>query len=169
MDEKQIITPGIFDPAKFIGKGWTIWKGPADGDGLTGEEDIDPRSLVLTEVKLAKFVFETCLKSGENFITGEEKLRRQKEEKPGFIRFGGSVFYSLWLDYQDNKEKSVLEWLHRNFGVTFMDFMGQIFRNPFGGCSVLCLNRYDAGEWRWECHWLDYQWDADNPSVGCAS
>ncbi|MDO9231025.1 MAG: hypothetical protein Q7U36_00905 [bacterium] len=40
---------------------------------------------------------------------GEEKLRRLKEEKPEFIRFAGNVFLGLWLDYQANKENSILE------------------------------------------------------------
>lgn len=39
-----------FNPAKFIGAGWTIWRGPADGDGLSGEEDHDERSLAIMEI-----------------------------------------------------------------------------------------------------------------------
>lgn len=167
-DQKSILTKP-FDPAGFLGKGWTIWKGPIDGDGLSGEEDIDPRSLAMTEVELAKFVFETCLRSGEKSIIGEEKLRWLKEEKPEFIRFGGNVFYGLWLDYKANKENSALEWLHRNFGVTFMDFLGLILRGPYGDRDALYLCRRGDGGWYWRYDWLDRQWDADSPSAGCAS
>lgn len=166
-DPKSILTnlTKPFNSAEFIGKDWATWKGPIDGDGLSGDEDIDPRSMTLTEVELA---FETCLLEGEKSITGEEKLRRLKE-KPGFIRFGGTVFYALWLDYQANKENSVLEWIYRNFKISFMDFMGQVLRSPRGRRSVLSLYRLDGGGWRWHYSWLGLQWDADYPSVGCAS
>jgi hypothetical protein len=157
-----------FDPAGFLGKDWVVWRGPVDSNGLSGEEDIDPRSMALTEVELAKFVFETCLRAGEKSITGEEKLRRQKE-KPDFIRFGGNVFLGMWLDYKAYKENSILEWLYRNLGVTFMDFMGQILRHPNGSRNALYLYRNDDGEWYWDYSWLDRQWSASFPSVGCAS
>ena len=167
-DPKSIATKS-FNPTEFLGKGWTTWKGSADGDGLSGEEDIDPRSLALTEVELANFLFKTCLKTDEESISGEEKLRRLKEENPGFIRFGGNVFLGLWEDYQANKENSILEWLHRNFGVTFMDFFGQVLRDPHGRRDVLFLYRCDGGEWSWHCSWLDFRWGAGRPSAGCAS
>jgi hypothetical protein len=164
-DPKSVITKP-FNPTEFIGKGWTTWRGPIDGDGLSGEEDVDPRSLA--EVDLAKFIFETCLNAGESSITGEEKLRRLKE-KPEFIRFGGTVAYALWLDYLANRKNSILEWIHRNFGVKFMDFMGQVLRSPDGRRDVLCFNRSGDGGWRWDCGWFGSRWCADNPSVGCAS
>jgi len=168
-DQKSVVVTKPFNPTEFIGEGWTTWNGPIDEDGLSGDEDVDQRSLVMTEIELAKFVFEACILAGEESITGEEKLRRLKEEKPEFIRFGGNVFLGLWLDYQANKENSILEWLHRNCGVTFMDFMGQILRSPGGGRDVLCLGRGGGGTWRWDCNWLGLQWDASTPSAGCAS
>lgn len=167
-DPKTLLTK-LFDPTSFIGKGWATWKGSADGDGLSGEEDIDSRSLALTEIELAKFIFETCLKKGETSISGEEKLRHLKEEKPEIIRFAGNVFLGLWLDYQANKENSVLEWFHRNFGITFMDFPGQVLRYPDGDRSILFLYRHDDGEWHWDYLWLAYPWFAGGPSAGCAS
>ena len=167
-DPKTLLTK-LFDPASFIGKGWTTWKGPVNGDGLAGEEDIDSRSLALTEIELANFIFETCLRKRENSILGEEKLRRLKEEKPEFIRFAGNIFLGLWLDYQANKENSILEWFHRNFKINFMDFPGQVLRNPSGGRRILYLKRSDDGLWDWHYRWLGSQWDADIPSAGCAS
>lgn len=166
-DSKSLLTK-LFNPAEFIGKNWATWKGPIDGDGLSGEEDVDPRSLALAEVELARFLFETCLLAGEKSVTGEEKLRRLKE-KPEFIRFGGNVFLGLWHDYQTYKENSILEWFYRNFGVTFMDFIGQILRHPHGNRNVLYLRRSAYGEWYWRYYWLDDQWGAGDPSVGCAS
>lgn len=167
-DPKSVLTQS-FNPAEFLGKGWATWKGPIDGDGLTGEEDIDPRSLALSEIELARFVFETCLRADEKSIKGEEKLRRLKEEKPDFIRFGGNVFLALWLDYQANKENSILEWFYRNFKISYLDFFGQILRYPGGDRDVLCLYRYDDGEWHWRYYWLGIAWNADGPSAGCAS
>jgi hypothetical protein len=166
-DPKSILIKP-FDLAEFIGNDWSTWKGPADGDGLSGEKDIDSRSLSLTEVKFTDFLFETCLNEGESSISGEEKLRRLKE-KTEFIRFGGNVFLGLWEDYQVNKKNSVLEWLYHNYKITYMDFMGQILRVPLGYRNVLYLYRSDSGEWHWHCHWLGDRWDAGNLSVGFAS
>ena len=167
LNPKSILTKP-FNPAEFLGNGWTTWKGPADGDGLAGEEDIDSRSLALSEIEIAKFVFETCLKAGEKSIKGEEKLRRLKE-KPDFIRFGGNVFFGLWLDYQANKENSILEWFYRNLKISFMDFPGQVLRDPDGDRLALDLYRSDGGEWHWLYYWLGRDWHADHPSAGCAS
>lgn len=168
IDPKSFLTKP-FDLAGFLGKGWAIWKGPIDGDGLSGEEDVDLRSLTFTEIEFAKFLFETCLKEGETSITGEEKIRRLKEEKPNFIRFGGNVFLGLWEDYQANKENSILEWIYRNFKIRFMDFPGLILRNPSGNRKILGLRRDGDGRWYRRYGWLDNQWNADDPSAGCAS
>lgn len=156
-----------FNPAEFIGKGWTIWKGPIDGDGLSGEEDTDKRSLALTEIELASLSFEICLKEGEGPIKGEEKLRRLKKN-PNLIRLGGNVFLGLWLDYQANKENSALEWLFRNRRITYLDFFGLILRNPNGYRDVLYLYR-SGGVWYWNCHWLENGWSADYFSAVRAS
>lgn len=155
-----------FNPAEFIGEGWTIWKGPANGDGLSGKAEVDERSPALMEVDLSKALFESCLKQGESSIKGEEKLRRLRES--GNIQFGGNVFLALWQDYQQNKENSCLEWLYRNHKISWMSFFGLVLRNPNGRRCVLCLFRYD-GEWDWSYSWLGYVWRAGGPSVGLAS
>lgn len=166
--EPKTIKAMPFDLEKFLGKDCSIWKGSADGDGLSGEEDICHQSMAITEVELSKFVFRHCLKEGETSITGEEKIRRLNGMS-NFIGFGPNIFLGLWEDYQVNKENSALEWLYRNFGVTFMDFPGVILRLPDGYRYVLYLYRNSDGEWRWDCFWLDLQWYAGPPSVGCAS
>jgi len=153
-----------FNPRKFIGEGWSVWRGPADGDGLSGEEDVDVRSLSLTEIETSALLFETCLKEGDSRITREEKLRRLKE-KPEYIRLGGNVFLGLWLDYQANKENSILENLYRTKGIKFLDFFGLVLRNPNGYRSVLSLFRYDDGLWGWSYSWLDVGWHAGYPSA----
>ena len=158
-----------FDPAEFIGKGWTIWKGPSDGDGLSGEEDMDKRSLSLTEIDIASLFFENCLKGDEKSITGEEKLRRLKEEKPELTRLGGNIFLGLWSDYQANRENSVLKMLYQTRKIRFIDFPGLILRNPHGDRDVLYLYRDDGGEWDWSGRWLGNDWDADDLSAVRAS
>jgi hypothetical protein len=170
-DPKSVLTKP-FDPAEFLGKGWQTWKGPVKGRGHSGEEDIDLRSWTLSKIEITKFLFETCLREGEESIPGEEKLRRLKEEKPGFIRFGGNVFLGLWVDYQVNKENSVLDGFYRDLKIGFIDFFGQILRRPAGlnGERVaLCLMRLGGGKWSWDCFSLANVWLASRPSAGCAS
>ena len=152
---QKLILTKTFNPTEFLGKGWTI-------------EEEDPRSVAIKEVEPEKFLFETCLKEGENWITGEEKLARFKE-KPDFIPFGADVFLTLWEDYQANKRNSVLEWLFLSKGVKFMDFFGTVLRSPYGHRDVLYLYRSVDGFWVWCYGWLSIGWNASSPSVGCAS
>lgn len=146
-----------FDVVSHVEKGWDIWRGPIHGAGLSGEIDHDSRSLRLVEINWAKVTFKHDLKDGERAITGEEKLRRQKEA--GHIRFGGNVFVSLWLDYQINKASSVLECLYQMHGITFLDFLGLILRDAEGNRHVLCLLRSND-QWVWEFRWLNHRWVA---------
>jgi len=165
--EPKVIRTKFFDPARFIGKDWRIWRGSANGDGLTGEKDTDPRSQDIAEIEIARILFETCLREGENSITGEEKLSRLK--KAGHIRLGGNTFLGLWEDYQANKENSVLEWLYRSAKITYMDFFGDVLRSPGGRRRVLYLYRFDDGSWFWRVHWLGFDWVVDDSSAGLAS
>ncbi|OGZ03301.1 MAG: hypothetical protein A2430_01630 [Candidatus Liptonbacteria bacterium RIFOXYC1_FULL_36_8] len=165
---KKFVPTKPFNPAEFIDEGCTVWKGLIDSDGFSGEEDIDQRSLALTEIELAKIIFETCLQKGESSITGEEKLRRLKE-KQNFIRFGGNVFIGLWEDYQVNKENSVLERLYWERKITYLDFSGLVLRCSNGCRAVLYFYRNDNSKWDWLFCWLNNVCDADCLSVGYAS
>jgi len=165
--EIKYIRTKPFNPAEFIGKDWRIWRGPIGGDGLTGEKDTDPRSQDIAEIEIARILFETCLREGENSIKGEEKLSRLK--KAGHIRLGGNTFLGLWEDYQANKENSILELLYRTRKITYLDFFGDILRAPDGRRSVLCLYRNDDGQWDWLYNWLGHDWNADHLSAGYAS
>ena len=165
-DPKSILTK-MFDPAEFIGNDWTIWKGPAEGDGLTGEEDFDPRSVSMTVIEISKLIFETCLKEGETSITGKEKSIRLKQS--GQICLGGNVFLGLWLDYQANKENSVLEWLWRNHKISHLDFFGTILRSPHGYRHVPGLCRDGDVRWHWYCRWIDDDRLVGVPSAVLAS
>ena len=169
VNEPKFVLTRPFDPAEFIRKDWTIWKGPIDGNGLSGEENVDLRSLSFKKISLADFLFKTCLRKGENFISGKEKLRRLKEEESDFIRFGGNVFLGLWENYKIDGKDSILQQLYCNFGVTSMDFMGHILRSPHGNLNVLYLSRVDSGEWYWDYYDFSSKWNIDKPSVGCVS
>lgn len=152
-----------FDSTEFIGKGWSVWKGPADGNGLEGDEDRDVREDDLAEIDWSHVEFETCLKEGESCITGEEKFCRLK--KSGKICYGGRAFLSLWKDYQEKGESSVLENLYRTKGITYVDFFGLILRTSDGYRRVLYLFRRDGGRWGWGYYWLDRGWSCRNFSA----
>lgn len=129
-----------FDPAKFIGKGWSI-------------AEQDERSLVLSEVNLRNIRLETMLKDGEGSVQGEEKLRRLK--KSGHIRLDAKVFYALW----ENKSLIPESWKGKT-----IYFDGTILQNPDGNRYVLYLF-WSGDEWRWYCLWLKRGWYGDNPSA----
>src|SRR3989344_8475215 len=61
----QINRSKPFNPAEFIGAGWSVWRGPANGHGLEGEEERDPRSAMLTELDIGQVQLVTCLKQNE--------------------------------------------------------------------------------------------------------
>ena len=154
-----------FDPAtlKGLGKGWTIWKGPIDGDGLKGEEEQDARSLALTELDLTKVRFETGLKSGESSIKGEAKLARLKEA--GHVRLDAKVFLTLW----ENQHLIPLQWKEKTNGnTTHIFFDGTVLRDSDGDRCVLCLF-WSGGGWRWYCCWLGSGLGACYPSAVLAS
>lgn len=155
-----------FSPETFIGDGWSVWKGPANGSGLEGDEDRDRREDDLTVIDWEKVVFETHLHDGETSLPGEEKLRRAKNS--GNTQLGGRSFLSLWEDHQANRENSLLEKLRRSKGVTRIYFFGLVLRDPLGNRCVLCL--YCSGsECSWYYFWLSHPWSAAHPSASLAS
>ncbi len=144
-----------FDPAQFIGKGWSL---------ITEEHGV--RNDALTEVDFSKASYETCLKDGESSIKGEEKLKRMKENAN--IRLGATAFMGLWEDYQAHKENSILERFYREQKITYLDFFGDILLAPDGHRGVLCLYRLDGG-WYWGYRWLERGWSAGFRSASLAS
>ena len=154
------------DLVTFLRTGWGQWLGAADGAGLEGDPDCDPRADKLTEIDWSKVGFETCLKKDEPSITGEEKLKRLKGK--GLLRLGTKAFHSLWLDYQANGENSVLERLRRECGTTYLDFFGDVLRSPSGKRCVLYLY-WDGGEWYWDYSYLGSGWGARSVSAVLAT
>ncbi len=152
-----------FNPEKLLGKGWTIWRGPADGNGLEGEEEQDQRSLGVTELDLSKIQLVTTPKKGEKVVQGEENLRRLREAN--HICLDADIFQTFW------DQKELIPALFKestNGSTTFVFFKGTTLRHPSGGRCVLCLY-LSGGEWYWNCRWLDGGWLVRNPSAVLAS
>jgi hypothetical protein len=159
----QIDRSQPFDPVKFIGKGWTIWKGPIDGDGLKGDKEQDSRALAITDLDLTKIRFETGLKGKVTSMKGETKLARLKEA--GHIHLDAGVFQTLW----QNQHLIPHQWKEQTNGnTTFIFFDGTVLRHPGGDRCVLCLF-WNGGEWGWDAYWLWSERDASRPSAVLAS
>ncbi len=162
MDEFPKIIPVNLELGNFFSKnwsGWRTWRGPIDGNGLEGEEDIDPRSLALTELEVSKIIFESCLKEGESPITGEEKVRRQKESDK--IRLGANIFLPIWQNYEARRHCSkdlILDWLYFERKIYNLDFTGTILRDPQGNRRIIRLvcsvDYHGYIDWNWGCDYL---------------
>jgi hypothetical protein len=168
LDSLKVHT-AVFNPADFLGQGWTFWKGPARGKGLKGKEDCDPSEMGPTTIVDFDHVnFEICLKKGETEVIGEEKFARLREHNCTI--FGASVFMGLWLDYQKQvaqKERagSVLEKIYVKKRVGYMDFPGRTLRNPNGQRHVLTLSRTpETGDWDYSAIWNGARWFKENPT-----
>jgi len=135
-----------FDPATFIGAGWTI-------------EEQDKRALALNQIDLTEVMFETTLEKKEKSIIGEERLKRLKSMNR--IRLDAGVFKTLW----DNQHLIPLKWREQpNGNTTFIFFDGTVLLNPNGNRFVLWLY-WDDGRWSWDYCWLANDWDANSSSA----
>jgi hypothetical protein len=139
-----------FNPAEFIGKGWTI-------------EAEDAKSLKLAEIDFAKVLFTACLKDGETVITGEEKLVRHIAAK--HIRLDAKIGQCLF----EEKDQVTLEWLHKTFGITWFELPGTILRRAGDRRYFLYLYRGGASRWDWSYDWLGDARPATVPSAVLAS
>ncbi len=153
-----------FNPAEFIGAGWSVWRGPANGKGLEGDEDRDLRSATLAELDLNKVQLVTCLKKGESVITGEESIKRLKTD--GRVRLDENTFKVFW----ENREQLPIRFKERaNGNIQFIFFDGVVLRGP-GGCRyALYLCFRDDGSWRWCYGWLGDDRGVSGPSAVLAS
>ena len=139
--QPDILRPTEFDPASFIGIGWKF-----------ADTDADSRSLAFTEVDFSQVHYETCLKKGEQSITGEEKLKRLLGKGGSCLdpRFGVALL--------QEKGQQALERLNKKHGITYLDFFGGILVAPNGHRYVLYLCRHSFGGWYWDARWLGYGW-----------
>lgn len=145
-----------FNPATLIGEDWSIWRGSAYGDGLTGEEQQDINSLVLREVDFSKVILEAHFKKGETIFVGET-LQWMKQW--GVIRLDAGVAQALY----EEEDHKTLEWL-RQQGVRCLHFMGTELRSCSGHRCVPCLC-WDDGKWVWHGASLRRDWMAGEYSV----
>jgi hypothetical protein len=129
-----------FNPAKFIGEGWSI----------IGQ---DESSLALTEVDISKIRLETMLKDCETQVQGEEKLRRLKAT--GHIQLDAKIFQTFW----ENKDRIPESWKSM-----FIYFDGTILQSP-DGCRCVLYLCWSGDEWDWYYYWLESGWDAGRPSA----
>jgi hypothetical protein len=135
-----------FDPMAFIGQNWTIWKGPADGDGLTGKEAQDARSLAITELDISKLTeegnFLTGLEGSEFVIMGEKRLARLIAKT---VLADAKIAEVLFKE----EGKKTLHFLHDTLGVTCVEFLGTILRAPNGNRCALNLSHRFGDDWSW--------------------
>ncbi len=125
--------------------------------------DTDDRSLELTEIDFSKVLFETSIKEGENFITGEEKMRRL---------IGGSGIYldpRFGVTLLKEKGQQTLERLYRERDITYFDFFGRILVLQHDCRSVLCLGRRNGEGWNWHTRELTTGWGAGDFTACLAS
>lgn len=166
--ELRVILPidrsKLFNPAEFVGAGWSIWRGPADGKGLEGDEERDQRATTLTGVNLAEVQLVTCLRLGETVTTGEERLNRLKTD--GRIRLDENAFKAFW-ENQALIPARFKERVNRNIQYIFFD--GVVLRSPNGNRYTLYLYFNNDGSWNWNYNWLDNDRNADNPSAVLAT
>lgn len=132
-----------FNPAEFIGEGWTVWKGPKDGNGGNGEEEREKREDALIEVDFAKVSFYT-----QEIEVANEEENSEFMKMRGLLPLGGRTAVALWFDYQTNKKNSVLEYLYRTLNITMLKFMGVVLRSKYGNRSFVRLHRVcSEGVW----------------------
>lgn len=154
-----------FNPARFLEvEGWSIWKGPVvDGDGFSGDEDQDKRSLTLTELDTEKIQLVTCITGDETIIEGERKILCLK--KLGCILLDAIILQELW----EHKEKIPKSWKEKTNGnTTHIFFDGTILRWKNGIRCVLGVF-WDGWRWHLEYRWLELSWDSSAPSAVLAS
>lgn len=148
----------LFGPAEFIGHGWTIWKGPEDGDGLYGKEEQDERSLALSEVNLTDVYLRTMLENHEGQVSYATWLERLK--RSGLIRLDAKVFQTFW----ENQNLIPERWKEKTNGhTTYIYFDGTILRDP-GGLRHIIFLCWTGMAWRWRTVWAGHDFH-----LGCFS
>ncbi|OGM01634.1 hypothetical protein A2480_00290 [Candidatus Uhrbacteria bacterium RIFOXYC2_FULL_47_19] len=148
-----------FNPKKFIGKEWSFWRGPADGDGLSGEIEQDSRSLALTEIDLTKINLKICPVGDEKLLKGEDFLQRLRTN--GGISLDAGIFQTFW----ENPQLFPQKWKEKTNGnTTYIFFLGTVLRDPDGLRYVLCLF-WEGVRLGWDCCWLGCEWLAYDPAA----
>ncbi|KPJ55389.1 hypothetical protein AMJ47_00805 [Parcubacteria bacterium DG_72] len=153
------ITTAQFDAIDFIGENWEILS-----------EEQDERLNALKEVDFAKVEFLPGFTGKDRSIVGNREFSLLKRDEKNRIRYGATVFMGLWLNYQEEKEISILECLYQARDIDNIVFFGDVLSGPVSQHHVLCLFRCDDGIWNWrvnELHlvWYDYHVSAVSPPL----
>lgn len=124
-----------FDLKELLGceaHNYTLWLGPANGDGQSGLPDIDAREYSLKEINWMGVIYKSFLETQakEYFITGAEKLLRAKEKTADKIRLGGRAATFLKKDYEKNKGWCMLEIMRIFGGINSLIFLGVVLAGP---------------------------------------
>jgi hypothetical protein len=162
-DETRVITidrTNPFNPAEFIGSGWSFWCGPEKGNGLEGDIEQDSRSLEMTEVDLSKILLETHLKGRETYTTGDEHVQRLIYSDRILLDLG--VFKTFW-----DKKVLIPTLFKEKIGgnITYVFFDGQTLRSPSGNRCTMYLCIDDDGEWSWSVNGLVNYRHVNDPSA----
>lgn len=144
---------------RSILKGWSLLG--AQGGPTASNDEVQVGSLFV-EVDWQWIDFPSYLKSGENGITGEEKLKRIQAGKDAV--FGANAFDLLWDDYLQRKSEGMLELLFGHHRIDFIDFLGSVLKRPNGDLYTPSLSRNDNG-WHQDLLWLGdvQEWSGHTP------
>ncbi len=143
-----------FDPATFMGKGWSIWRGPADGGGLNGEEQECQASLACTSIDRTQIALVNCRRGcGQECLQGEVFLRKVRTGWSPVLdaKIGQTLYENPQFIPEDWKGQSVF-------------FMGTELRDPNGYRCVLYLY-WSGARWDWRYRWIGSTFNSDSPAA----
>ena len=143
-----------FDPAMVIGDGWSIWRGPADGGGLNGEEQECKASLACTSIDLTKTALINCRRDcGQERLQGEVFLRRVRNGWSPVLdaKIGQTLFENSYFIPESWKKTPVY-------------FMGTELRAASGSRCVLCLC-WNGTRWDRYYYWLGHDFNSSHSAV----
>lgn len=143
--DPRALDPELFTEAAINEmKGTTIWKGPFQGDGLTGPELQDPCALSMKELCREQILFSTGLQGAENAISGDVRWGRfQYLRNGGLVLAGAKQFLGLWSDYKRYGPHSMLGWIAAHDHILSFDFLGTLLRGANGKPYILQLFQRD--------------------------
>lgn len=144
-DKTLICASPPVDLSASIGHGWKQWHGDIAGEGIDGQPDAEIRRLP-KNINFAQVCYIPWGTINNHGISGDCVLTRLKDTT--YVRLGTEHFAALWQDYHAEKDNSVLEWLRKKRGITFICFAGDVFRDPHGERMILSLVRKET-TWHW--------------------
>ena len=120
---------------------------------LQEEHDTFADNCTELELCLYDIVVHDFLVEGEEYISGEELLKRLMYLKE--TRISVRIGYSLWLNYQaccsiGKPDESVLEWARKFLDREIIRLLGDVFKNPTTNCRSFAQLSFNGSNWVWE-------------------